>query len=50
MFFDLVLENFITFLVGNLFLEPDLQELRLYFVAFSIRWFVWEFLYEKKVF
>ena len=35
-------------LVGNLFLEPDLQEVRLYFVACSIRWFVWELFYGEK--
>ena len=33
---------FLTFLVGILFLEPDLQGFRVYFVVFSIRWFVWK--------
>ena len=32
---------FLTYLVGILFLEPDLRGFRDYFVAFSIRWFVW---------
>ncbi len=31
---------FLTFLVGILFLEPDSLGVRVYFVAFSIRWFV----------
>ena len=32
---------FITFIIGNLFLEPDLREFRVYVVACSFRWFVW---------
>ena len=31
----------ITFQVGNLFMEPDLREFRVYVVALSFRWFVW---------
>jgi len=47
-FFTLIL-FFMTFLVGTLFLELYLQEVRLYFVAFLIRWFFLEFCYAKGV-
>ncbi len=39
LFFYIVLD-FSNILVGILFVEPDLQGVRVHFVAFSIRWFV----------
>ena len=32
--------DFSNIIVGILFVEPDLQGVRVHFVAFSIRWFV----------